>query len=180
MYILPQWCSTSPWMTSARAPCSTSSCGRVSSSARASRCVCTVRSGTRRAAALAQGYVPNLRRRFDNRQITEKNLNSTAKTKKKKKKTPEYYATGARVLWRHTDFVTVSSSWLCHLFLFCNPHQRRSTRVTTLLTNMRTHRWWTTKSQRKCRNRTCVWPGNPASVWNARCEGFVRQMCADT
>lgn len=38
------------------------------------------------------------------------------------KKTPsEYYATGARVLWRHTDSMTVSSSWLCHLFLFCNP-----------------------------------------------------------
>lgn len=102
-----QWCSTSLWPTSARAPCSTSSCGRVSSSARASRCVSTVRSGTPRRAALAQGYVLNLHQGFDDSRITENNPNSTAKPREKNQAklicAPlEYYAINARGLWRHS------------------------------------------------------------------------------
>lgn len=44
-------------MTSDRVLCSTSSCGRVSSSVRVSRCVCTARSGTPRYTVLGQRYV---------------------------------------------------------------------------------------------------------------------------
>lgn len=58
--VLSQCCSTSPWTTSDRTPCSTSSCGRAFSWVRVSRCVCTARSGTLRYTALGPGYVLHL------------------------------------------------------------------------------------------------------------------------
>lgn len=156
-----QWCSTLLWMTSARAPCSTSSCGRVCSSARASRCVSTVRSGTPRPAALAQGYVLNLRQGFDDSRITENNPNSTAKPWKNRKNSSVLHRSITQSAPEDSDVIrlSLSSSWICFPPPFTLAHKRLSSLLTKLVIDAGTHphthtapRWRNELTQKPCQN----------------------------